>query len=162
MKTTKILSLLAIIFGFFQCKSIKLEDNPPFQIESATYKNWVGGIEGVSGTLLEIEIVNGSQIIYDTAFFHNKTSKIEVKTKNGNVLLLANFDTSKNQKPDLVMHSDSKKEINNKIPRTKEFPFDLKVNEAVISYKKGNKIKYFKIENFKKKKNLAYPSVRKQ
>jgi hypothetical protein len=65
------------------------------------------------------------------------------------------------------MHSDPKKEVGNQPPgsiskKDKEFPFELKKDEAVISYKNSagdpqkSKITYFKITGIKTKPSLIY------
>ena len=160
----KILSIVAILFGFSQCGSTKIVKNPPFKIESAVYNHWTGGLPGVSGTRVEIRLSEKSSIAFDSLFFLNKATKVEIREEKGNTFLTAHFSTSKkrNQNRDVILHSDSKMEINNKVPVNDNFPFELKENEAIISYKIDEKTKYYKIENVEQTKSDFYPSVKKQ
>jgi hypothetical protein len=156
----KFLSIIAILFSFTQCGSIKLDNNPPFKIEKALYNNWFGGQPGVSGTKIEIELKENSSIAFDSIFFRNKSTKVEIKTTSKKTLLIAHFNTSKRQNRDLILDVDVTKEIKNTLPEVKKFPFDLKENEALISYKVGNEIKYFKIENVEKAKSMFFPRAK--
>lgn len=163
MKTMKILSIIAVLFGFSQCGTTKLVENPPFKIESATYNNWTGGVPGVSGTRVEIQLSEKSSISFDSLFFQKKSTKIEIRETKGKTFLTAHFNTSKRDfNRDIVLDSDVRKEISNKVPETNNFPFELKENEAIISYKIAGKTNYYKIENIKESKPDLFPSVRKQ
>ena len=128
----KILSVLAILFGFTQCVTSKLVTTPPFKITSATYNNWVGGLPGTSGTRVEIRLDNESNVVYDSEyfqklFFKNKSTKIETREENGKVFLTAHFNTSKpSGGRDLILDSDTRKEIKNTVPKNFDFPFELK------------------------------------
>lgn len=161
MKTMKILSIIAILFGFSQCGTSKLVTNPPFKITSATYNNWVGGLPGSSGTRVEIRLTDKENIAFDSLFFQKKATKIEVREANGKTFLTAHFNTSTANKRDLILDSDSRKEINNEVPKNDNFPFELKENEAIISYKVSGKIKFYKIEKIEATKPNYYPKENK-
>ena len=65
----------------------------------------------------------------------------------------ANFKNQNREKPDMVMHADSKKEVGNKPPMTKEkFPFELEADQCVLSFLDGDTVKYYKVKNIKEKK----------
>ena len=151
MKTMKILSLFAIIFGFSQCGTTKFEANPPFKVNTASYTNWVGGQPGVRGVKVEIALKEKSDIVFDSLFFNNMTTKLEKTQMDGETFLIGRFNTS-SRKEDMVLHSDSTKELKNEAPKEVKFPFELKNNEAVVSYTVNNKTKYFKLENLKEVK----------
>ena len=70
-------------------------------------------------------------------------------SKEDKTFLIGHFNNSNREKYDIIIDADRKKEINNKPPETVKIPFELKENEAVISYKEDGKTKYFKIENIK-------------
>ena len=161
MKAMKILSIFALLFGFTQCASLKLEKKAPFVVTSAVYNHWVGGMPGVSGTKVEIRLENKADIVFDSLYFLNRVTKIEIKSEKAHTLLIANYSTSNRQNRDIILDSDPKKEVNNKIPDADKFPFELKENEAVISYKEESKTKYFKISNLKKTAPDLYPEMRK-
>lgn len=150
MKTMKILSLLAIIFGFSHCGSAKFDTNPPFKIDRASYTNWVGGQPGVRGTKVEVILTEKSDIAFDSLFFNNKKTKLENTEIDQATFLIGHFSTSKKQ--DIILHLDSKKELKNEPPKLIKFPFKLKKNEAVISYIVNNKTHYFKTEVLKEVK----------
>ncbi|MEO9570982.1 MAG: hypothetical protein ABJH82_10150 [Polaribacter sp.] len=152
----KFLSILTIIFGFSQCGSTNFETNPPFQIDSAEYHSWVGGVPGVSGINVQIKLKNKSAIAFNSLYFRKKSTKVEIKDAS---LLIAHYNTSKRNKPDLILHSDSKKELKNKIPDPDKFPFELKENEAVLSYQLGGKTRYIKIKDIKKQNRNSFPKI---
>ncbi|MBT8303849.1 MAG: hypothetical protein KJP09_05210 [Bacteroidia bacterium] len=61
------------------------------------------------------------------------------------------------------MSGDSKQEYGNKRPEdTEKIPFELKMNECVVSYKEGKKTKYFKIDEVEEKAAIPPPMSRKQ
>ncbi|WP_298779660.1 hypothetical protein [uncultured Polaribacter sp.] len=155
----KFLSILTMLFGFSQCGSTKLVENPPFNVESAVYTNWVGGQPGSSGMNVVIRYTSDKEIEFDSLYYSKRISKLEVKPGKDSKVIVGHFNTSV-KKNDLILDVDSKKELHNKIPEINKLPFELKENEAVISYKIDNKVKYFKIENLKKGKPVFFPSAR--
>ena len=65
----------------------------------------------------------------------------------------------------MIIHLNPKKEFGNtmhEIP--KAIPFELRENDCVISYRDGEKTKYFKIENLRREPSIPFPSapIRKQ
>ena len=52
----------------------------------------------------------------------------------------------------MALHNDAKE----------KFSLELKESEAVITYKVGKKIHYYKIENVKKEKSVFMPSAKPQ
>jgi hypothetical protein len=157
MKTMKILSIIAILFGFSQCGSTKFEKNPPFKIESATYTNWIGGVPGVSGTRVELKLATKNTIAFDSIYFQKKVTKIKIRETKGITFLTGSFNTSTRKNNTLVLHADAKMELKNKVPKIEVFPFDLTENQAIISYKVGTLTKYFKLENIQKAKEVFFP-----
>jgi hypothetical protein len=158
MKLIQLLGLFLITLGFSQCKTMKFDKTPPFKITEATYTHWVGGQPGVSGTRIEIRFETNPESAFDSIFFQNKSTKLQRREFKEKVFLTANFNTSKvNSKADLILHSDAKEEVGNKLPEMKKTPFELKENEAVISYIENGKTKYYKILELKKGKANYYP-----
>lgn len=147
MKGLKFISIITIIIGFAMCKSLKLEENPPFKIISATYKNWVGGQQGVRGTNVTIKFSSTKTIQFDSIYFDKKVAKLQTKNSNDN-LLMGYFNTSTRR--DLILDANPTKELKNTVPAIKKFPFKLNENEAVISYKINGKIKYYKIKSLQR------------
>ncbi|WP_223267158.1 hypothetical protein [Polaribacter sp. IC073] len=155
----KILSILTIIVSFSQCGSNKFVKNPSFKVEQAVYNNWVGGQPGVTGTKLEIHLKNAASINFDSLYFQNKITKVEVIQLDDKLQLIGHFSTSKKQKNDIILDADPAKEFQNTPPNLEKFPFDLKDNEAILSYKKGKKTVFFKILNIKEVQAVAFPSA---
>lgn len=147
MKTFKLLSILIIIIGLSQCGSAKFQKNPPFQISSSTYYNEFNNTE----TNIYIRYTSKDDINFDSIYFQKRKGKVEIKTISDLNYIFGNFKNFKRN--DLVLDVNSIKELNNRIPEIKKFPFDLKENEAIISYKTKGKTKYYKITSVKKGKS---------
>ena len=148
MKVTQILSIFIILFGFSECGSMQFDKNPPFKIISASYQNWNGGQPGVKGTNVKIQFTSTKTIQFDSVYFDNRVAKLETKNSNDN-LLIGYFNTS-SIKRDIILDANPTKELKNPVLEIKKFPFDLKENEAVISYKINDEIKYYKINELLK------------
>lgn len=146
---------IVMAIGLMSCKTLKFEKNPPFQVTGATYNNWVGGQEGVSGMKVIIGFTASETITFKKVLFYNKEASTEIQEKEGKKYVVAFFDTSTRKDRDVIMDRDPKKEMQNKAP---EKPlFDLKENEAVIIYMDGATEKYVKVENIKRTKTDFYP-----
>lgn len=165
MKNLQILLiLLPILFlcvSFSNCagsrtsKTTKLfEKNPPFSIKEAYFQKWVAGIkEGGSG--VEVHLIMETMepnVEIQNIYFRNHILEAQKSLDNSNEYVA---HLSSNLKNDVVMDIDPMKEAQN-IP-SQEFPFELKENEAVVSYWFKGKKKYFKISNISEKERIAYP-----
>jgi hypothetical protein len=159
IKIMKFLSILIILLGFAHCGSSTFVQNPSFKVEKASYNNWVGGQPGVSGIKLEIHLKNAAEIIFDTLYFKNKRTKVEVFQRKEITQLIGHYSTSKRMKNDLIIDINAEKELKNTLPIIKKFPFGLNDYEAVISYKKGKKTLFFKIRNIKKIAPSLFPKI---
>ena len=157
----KYLSIIAILISFAQCGSIKLEKNPPFKVEKVSYHHWIGGQPGISGTNIEIELKENSNIDFDSIFFQNKSTKLEINTTDNKTLLIGNFNTSKRSHRNFILNSNAVKELKNELPTSINFPFKLMENEAIITYKIKNKLKYFKIKDISKARRKFFPRTNK-
>jgi len=143
-------TLIAFITIFLtNCKSSQFDAKPPFSISSATYNDWVGGQEGVSGIRLVFNLNSKQTIKFLKVYFNKREAILETKEKEGITTLIGNISTSTIGNSNLVMDVDPKKEINNEIPET-NFPFDLKEKEAVLSYLEKGVTKFYKVKNIKK------------
>lgn len=125
--------------------------NPPFKIQKVYSQKWVAGVKGGgSGTNLYITLSEASEgIQFKELFFRNK--KIEVSSSKNKVI--GYFKNKNNQ--DVIMDGNATNEAAN-IPPEK-IPFQLKDNEAVVSYLENDKVVYYKISNIEEKEILAYP-----
>ncbi|AKA35031.1 hypothetical protein [Flagellimonas lutaonensis] len=153
--------MFALLFSLSGCSSQKkLVKNPPFEMGDATCQRWVGGrAESGSGLLLNIPVDNAvaTNTPLQQAFFRGRVADIKVEEKDGEWMAIANFINQREEKPDMVMHADPKKEVGNRPPKLEEkFPFELGPDECVVSYMEDGKTKYFKITGIKEKKPLTY------
>jgi len=124
------------------------------------YEEWVAGVkDGGSGIDLYINksVVGNKKLI--TAYFKGKSVEFSPKTKGSNVYI-ARFKGKVNQVNDINMEAVAINEYGNKAPVKKDsIPFELSVNDALISYLENNNLKYLILTNIPKKESLAYPSA---
>lgn len=158
MKILKILSVLTIICSLSQCGSTNFETSPPFEINSAAYFSWVGGQPGISGMNVKISYTSDKNIQFDSIYFRKKIVKLEVNISKNQKMIIGHFNTSSPNR-EIVLQLDPMKEMKNEIPEIKNFPFELNENEAIISYRVSDKIKYFKIKTVKKGKRIFFPAA---
>jgi len=164
MKTLKsIISIIALAFvmmGFSQCSTTKkIQAEAPTTIGKVYFQKWVAGRKG-GGAGLNIFIpVGDASVVFDSVYFRGKAVKLAPNTQDQNIYV-GKFISAQNKEEDLVMSNDPKAEYGNQkaVVDTKT-PFDLENNECIISYKQGNKTKYFKIENIVEKDLIPYPSA---
>ena len=147
---------LFVILGLTTCKSTKFDSKAPFKISGATYNYWVGGQPGVSGIRVIINYSTSEDISFEKIYFQQKEGIIDIYKREGKTFLIGRINTSKTRKNDLILDIDSKKEVDNKLPKSK-IPFKLTKNEAVISYVYKGKKSYYKIKNIKQTKSDFYP-----
>lgn len=152
--------LAMLSFVFLNCSTAqKIQKSIPMTFGEVYYQHWVAGVQGGgSGINLFINVnSNKNNIILDSIYFQSDVAKLEPVNSS---LFVGRFKTEANQTKDFVMSSNPKEEYGNTVQSTKKhIPFNLKDNQCVLSYKEGDKIKYFMIEDIKKKKLLAYPSA---
>jgi hypothetical protein len=156
MKTIKIFSVILLIIGFSQCGAAKFDKNPPFEITSAIVQNWDGGQPGIQGKNLKITYTSNRTIQFDSIFFDKRSTYLQVKNTNERKMVVGYFKSK--EKQDLILDENPVKELQNVVPILKEVPFQLKENEAVISYTIKGKKKYFKILTIEEEKDVLFPS----
>ena len=130
-----------MIVSFYNCSSTKmLQNESPFEIGEVYYS------ESNSEIQVYISVKsNPNNIILDSIYFQGKKSKLELENAS---LAVGHFKTESIQRQDIIMSNEPYAEYGNKVPKLPEkFPFELKENECVVSYKETGIIKYFKIEN---------------
>lgn len=152
--------MLFIMAAFSQCAvTKKMETNMPFELGDIYYQEWVAGIKGEgSGINIVIPLVsNPKNIVLDSVYFHGKQTKLESRD---NMLFVGRFQSEKNQKKNVIMSNEPYAEYGNKVPEIpKKASFQLQENECIVSYKTGNRVKYFKIDKIEKKEILQYMST---
>jgi hypothetical protein len=162
MRTIKILSILFLLLGFSQCGGSTLVKKSTLKVEKAFYNKWFGGQPGVRGTKVEIHLKDASEVIFVALYFQGKRTKVEVSQMEKFTRIIAHFSILKRKNRNLILDADITKELENTLPSLEEFPFQLKENEAILSYKKEGKTLYFKIENIKKLQSIPFPSMNKK
>ena len=160
--------ILGCILTLHGCSSQKkLESSAPFAIEKAICQEWVGGKEeSDKGYRLQLPVVlvDADSIQFKDVFFRGAIMEAQVEKDNEGMTLVCNYFREKTVKPDIIMHSDAKKEVGNQPPKLvskdDEFPFELQSDEAVISYLEqgSKKVKYIKIAGVVDKPSRIYPS----
>ena len=151
----KLLGVIFFALFFIQCATLKLEENPPFTIKGATYSNWVGGMPGSGGTDITFYYETNSTVVFDSIYFKGRKTKVQLKKDRKGTNLFGKFYRRSKTNNNIELHKDTTKEYNNKPPKKEDkLPFELKENEAIISYKDAGKTKYYKVENIKKGKRI--------
>ena len=148
MKTLKIIFSIFISFLFLQCASLQFENQPPFIIESATYYHNKTELLKKGNSKMYIRYTSKDKIVFDSLFFRNKKSKIDIKTKGDLKYIFVDIKKTSILK-DFTLDANPIKELKNKFPQSANFPFKLKEDEAIISYISKEKTKYFRIKNVK-------------
>ena len=161
--------VIVILFGISGCSSQKkLVSDAPFRIENPSCTPYSGGMEeSGSGFVLRmgVSINAGEDVDFETVYFRGHTLDPEVIIEEGKQYLQCRYVHKKQSKPDIVMHADTRKEVGNQPPAEKvglkEFPFELKPDEAVIEYRYKGKTRYTKIGGIKDKMPDLLPAIQK-
>lgn len=147
----KLICLALLSVSFSQCAStMKLQKEAPTTFGETYFQEWVAGVKGGgSGINVFIE-VKGENLVLDSIYFRENVSNFETKPSNPK-LFIGRFKGEANKEElAIITTSDEKVEKS-------DFPFDLKENECVVSYKHGDKLKYYKITKLKEKSVEALP-----
>lgn len=150
-----------LIFGGFShiVLSQKLAIVSPQQIEEAYYQRWKSGsIEIETRFSIRFKKPLSANIQLKKVYFHYQEASFQLKSNN---IYVAHF-YPKSSKQDYIMDSDFIKEYGNEPPLKTKPKFNLKPNEAVVSYLKNGKTHYFKISNVKELPMIVYPAMNKQ
>ncbi|WGH74633.1 hypothetical protein P8625_11090 [Tenacibaculum tangerinum] len=146
----KLIGILILALSFTECASVKTENNHPFKVESANYSYVSGGVKGsYNSTNLIIYFTSKEPVDFKNVYFQNRITKAVVEQHNNTNYIAARYKTSSNDKEDLVLHANPEEEFGN--TAVENFPFELKDDEAMISYALGEKIYYVKVANIVKK-----------
>jgi hypothetical protein len=94
---------------------------------------------------IELKQPISEAIEMQTMYFRNQKALVKEISKS---TFAATFST-----PDLVMDVDPKEEAVNQLPIVKEFPLQLKPNDAVLEYKHKGKIQRYLFSNLAEKSN---------
>lgn len=137
------ITLLSITFFGCGASKVKAQEHP-FKVLEATYADSAGEQPNLLVTTLKITI-NNKQIQLDSVYFRNHKAPLKHVESDENSLFKGSFITS-TIPHDYILHGDPKQEFGNKPPVTvSKLPFEIKNNEAVVSYFYKDKISYYKI-----------------
>ncbi len=157
---TTIITSLLLMTLFTQCSSAQFEKKAPFTITKAYHQDWIGGRGASKGTLITLELtaIISDKIVVDSIFYKSKKSKLNFSSFEKKHTITGNFVTVMVTDRNIIMHSDIRKEMANKVPDISiSFPFELTDKECVISYLIKEKKHYYKITNLIKEKPIYYP-----
>jgi hypothetical protein len=131
----------------------------PYEIESVYFQQWIGGQE-LSGSGVNFHLTFKNALPQNTTleklYFQDKECVFE---RESNVKYVAKI-YSKPQNQDLILDGDSQKEYGNKAPEITQPKFELQPNEAILEFRIGTEVRYYKIVDLKEKELIAYPSTR--
>lgn len=138
------ITLLSItIFGCCASKA-KAQNEHPFKVLEATFSNSVVEQTDLIVTTLKLTI-NNKEIQLDSVYFRNHKAPLIPVESDENSVFTGSF-TASTTPHDYILDSDPKQEFGNKPPVTvSKLPFEIKENEAVVSYSYKDKINYYKI-----------------
>ena len=166
MRTSFYFGLLLSFMGLMSCSSQpKIQTEAPFTVERPTVEYWVGGREE-SGTQMRFEArwnpIDPSSITLDSLYFRGRVMKAESQETETGFTITATFIENKPES-DMIMHADGRREVGNQPPKPltprKTFPFDLAMDEAVLSYfdGKASAKQYYKISGVIEKQGRISP-----
>lgn len=160
VKKTGVIGILLLSINL-QCASVqKIEKTSPMNISNTYFNTWISGIQGGgNGFDLYIEVEKKDNIQLDYAYFKEKKIKLEYIPENH----MYRGHYTYPPKKDLIMSDNPQEEYKNQLPTIEEkIPFDLKENEAIISYTNKGKQGFFRLENIKEKESQSYPRQNRQ
>lgn len=136
------ITLLSITF--FGCGVSKAQNEHPFKVLDATYANSVAGQTDLIVTTLKIT-TNNKEIQLDSVYFRNQKAPLKRLEIAESSIFIGSFTTS-TAPHDYILDSDPKQEFGNKPPKAvSKLPFEIKENEAVVSYVYKGNINYYRI-----------------
>lgn len=151
--------ILIALFGMASCAGFNnvyvLEEEPHFTLDNVFYQKWVAGVKkGGSGINLHFTATTYSgDVRFMHAYFRLRKQAINQNEATPDVYMV-NFRDE--ELKDRIMDADSNKEATN---TPDEFPFELKDNEAVLSYLMDGELKFYKVGPIAEKPMLAYPGT---
>ncbi|MBC2838267.1 hypothetical protein [Robiginitalea sp. SC105] len=160
------LATLLLTMGLMGCSSQKsFQADPPFTVTDATARMWTGGREA-SGSGMELQMRwtpgdNGTARP-DALYFRGHRMEAVLEDTETGMVLKGEYLLVAPSKGDMIMHADGREEVGNQPPLPlpeADFPFELRPDEAVISYTRlsDGKQFYFKVEGIKEKQGRIYP-----
>lgn len=148
------------ILGFSQCgSSQKLigAKEAPFRLGEVRSEAWTLANNSLAkGTNLFFPLEDGKQIMLDSVYYQGRATKLKKIKRDSYVVFIGVFEDP--VKPDMIMHEDATREAGNMPPPLRaKIPFELKDDEAVVSFKEGDVVKYLKVTGIMPSTPVEYP-----
>ncbi len=139
-----VVGIMLLVMGI-GCKTQITEKKAPFTIKDKSFFYFEDSEKGTKG--VEIRIVGHattSNLSFSKVYFKNRVFEI-APLINVNNFTLAGRSTALT-KPEMNIDGDAAKEYGNQAPKvSKNIPFDLKDNEALIVYSVNGEDFYYKV-----------------
>lgn len=144
----------------------KFDTSPPFRVSDPTVQATAAGREAGGATSelsFRFTAEDPGAVTLDSLYFRGRVLIPVLTEAETGVVVSASYALIGLEKPDLVMHADSLREVGNQppapMPGQKAFPFELERNQAVLSFRLGTDpaTRYFRIENIADKPVRAMP-----
>ncbi len=156
--------MVVMLFGMGGCSSQKkLTKKAPFIVEKPSCTAFAEGREASgSGFILRLPVTiqTNDEIAFEKVFFRGHVLDSEWVIEEGKQILLCRYKKKVKVKPDIIMHDDPMEEVGNQPPaeiiKKEDYPFELKPDEAVITYRHKGKTRYVKIGDIKDKSPMIF------
>ncbi|MGB7843608.1 MAG: hypothetical protein WBL21_12505 [Salinimicrobium sp.] len=152
----KFISVMLILFGFTNCANgRKLQEESPVDVKPAYYTTWDAGVKGAgSGINFFIPTQGDDKIVLDSVYFRGRKAALQKEPSQPGLYVAQFRIPSSEDKRDIIMHVDPKKEYGNPPPVIpQEMPFKLEKDEAAVRYMVNGRTKYFKLKAVVKKED---------
>lgn len=148
---------MLVLFGSFGCANgKKLEEKASEAVQQAYFSTTED--EGSSGLnfYLQVDSSKLPEVKPDSVFFHGKRAQLIPHPEKKDLYVASfEFQKEKNKNPDFVMSSDPREEYGNEPPLiNRDFPFNLKSDEAMISFTRKGETFYHKIDGIENKDDV--------
>ncbi|QLE01171.1 hypothetical protein HX109_06185 [Galbibacter sp. BG1] len=150
-----------VILGFSQCgASQNISENAPFELGEVKSEPWTAGDnKQANGENVYVPVTAENGATLDSLYYKDQAVKLERIKKDDYLVYIGRLPFFK-ESQDIIMHADPKKEFGNKPPQLKpKNPFELKENEAVVSYSIDGKINYYKIKGISPSSPIHYRDI---
>jgi hypothetical protein len=155
-KTITYTIFFVLLLNFTGCKTQNIKQEVPFTVTEKTYFNWAGGKKANQGITIKIVgTFETTNLYFSNIFFQNQKFEVNPEIRGNTFTLIGNISSLKQ---DMNMSGNSLDEYGNNPPKIeKDFPFDLKKDEAVIEYSISQQTYFFKVTGVKQLETVFYP-----
>lgn len=153
----KNISGIVAVILFSHCGSSQIfEAEAPVEMDTAYVEPWTAGEEKqYKGVNLLFPVRMDGKTVLDTVYYRYKKAPLLRIQKDNYLVYKATLELD-TAPYDMVMHTDPREEAGNRPPPRKQHDFDLKDDEAIISYTRKGKIRYFKVSGLQSSPAIHY------